>query len=105
VYYSSGAGYTLKMTTTSNADSEVILERVQKHIPNALIKSSQTGNTSELGITLPNETKTTSVFPDLFTELSNLKMELGIQTIGLSLTTMDEVFVKYIAIAIYMICK
>jgi len=82
------------MTTSPQSDNATILSAVQKHVPNAVFRSQRAANTSELAITLPNESQTTSLFPDLFTELSDRKDEFGIQTIGLSLTTMDEVFVK-----------
>jgi hypothetical protein len=46
-----------------------------------------------VAIALPDEGQTTSLFPQLFSELSERKDEFGIQTVGIFLTTMDEVFV------------
>lgn len=82
------------MSTGPESQPSEILTTVQKHIPNASFRTQQSGNTSEVAITLPNEGQTTSLFPQLFSELSERKTEFGIQTIGVSLTTMDEVFVK-----------
>jgi hypothetical protein len=81
------------MSTGGESQPADILATVQKHIPNASFRTLQSGNESEVAIALPNEGQTTSLFPSLFSELSERKEEFGIQTIGVSLTTMDEVFV------------
>ncbi len=81
------------MTTDPESQPADILTTVQKHIPNASFRKQQSANASEVAIALPNERETTSLFPQLFSELSERKAEFGIQTIGVSLTTMDEVFV------------
>ena len=36
-----------------------------------------------------------SKFPELFAQLENAKEELGIESLGVSVTTMEEVFLKY----------
>ena len=83
------------MTIEGEGRPEVILLTVQKYIENASFKSQHSPNSSEVAITLPTETTTTSKFPQMFSELSKSRQTLGIKTIGLSLTTMDEVFIKY----------
>ena len=82
------------MTIGQKADSSEILQRIQGHLPKSFLKTEHAPNASEIAIAIPCETDTTSKFPAMFLELSNDKEELGIKTIGLGLTTMDEVFVK-----------
>jgi len=89
-----GTGYTLKMTTQPKVSSQDILERVQKHFPKSFPKTDQLPNSAELAISIPAEEETTATFPSMFLDLNNEKESLGILTIGLSLTTMDEVFIK-----------
>ena len=89
-----GAGYTLKITIGPKAEPDVILSEVQKYVPTARFKSQESGTSSEVAITLPNDAETTSLFPALFTSLSANKDKLQIETVGLALTTMDEVFLK-----------
>lgn len=81
------------MSTGGESEPAEILTAVQKHIPNASFRTLQSGNASEVAIALPDEGQTTSLFPQLFSELSERKDEFGIQTVGIFLTTMDEVFV------------
>jgi len=92
--YSTGAGYTLKFTTVPNTNTELIVSTVQKHIPNAFLKSQKFANASELALILPDENNVNSLFPNLFSELTKRRTELGILTMSLQLTTMDEVFVR-----------
>jgi hypothetical protein len=82
------------MTIGPKAESKEILQRIQGYLPKAFLKTDHAPNASEIAIAIPCETDTTSKFPDMFSELSGDKEELSIKTIGLSLTTMDEVFVK-----------
>lgn len=93
-----GAGFTLSMTM-SDEDSENkngALSIVQNHVPNAAFKeNSLDGSSCEVSIILPTESCTTAVFPDMFQQLQQSQQALGIRTIGMSLTTMEEVFIKY----------
>ncbi len=118
-YY--GAGFTLKLTlkeqslgpsttsSMSNANQNIegsqasrhppsfkILAVVQKHIPNASLKrdARSDANSSEVFLTLPADTATTAALTTMFTDLNGNKSGLGIQTIGLQQTTMDEVFLR-----------
>ncbi len=113
-YY--GTGYTLKLTLQQAQKSEEaahdegdsktsvpanqaagkILGQVQKHVPDASIKKDarSDANSSEVFLTLPGETATTRVLTQMFTDLNGNKGSLGIQTIGLQQTTMDEVFLR-----------
>ncbi|ODM95225.1 ATP-binding cassette sub-family A member 3 [Orchesella cincta] len=73
--------------TRSNSPSR------QKYVTDASVKSSHVKKSSEILITLPTETASTFL-SELFTELSQQKDQLGIQTVGLSLTSIDEVFLR-----------
>ncbi|ODM99022.1 ATP-binding cassette sub-family A member 3 [Orchesella cincta] len=89
-----GTGYTLKLTMSEAANKDKILPIILSFVPDASVKSSHTTTATELNLTLPLETATTSVLSEMFTSLSNQKEKLGIKTVGLSRTTMDEVFLK-----------
>jgi hypothetical protein len=69
-------------------------------LPNAAIKEEPLDNTShcEWSIVIPSESCTTADFPEMFRKLQENKVSMGIKNIGLSLTTMDEVFVKYVGL-------
>jgi ATP-binding cassette subfamily A (ABC1) protein 3 len=94
-YY--GTGYTLSLTM-SNTDADNrnnVLSTVQNHVPNASFKiNTHDQETNELSIVLPTESSSTSVFPSMFQELQENQQALGIRTIGMSLTTLEEVFIK-----------
>jgi hypothetical protein len=92
LFYFIGAGYILKMILTSSAKHSTILETVQTQISDAFLSQTGSGNSTELSIVLP--TTTTARFPDLFASLTDKKVELGITTLGLTQTTMDDVFVR-----------
>ncbi|CAL8139104.1 unnamed protein product [Orchesella dallaii] len=90
-----GTGYTLKVSVADdfNAYSDTVLSVIQTHIPTATLKTVHT-RTSEIMISLPSETATTSILSIMFKDLTQQKEHLKIKTIGLSLTTMDEVFLR-----------
>jgi hypothetical protein len=116
-YY--GTGYTLKLTTTGGENgNKEILDVVQSFIPRAVMDNSNDSNNdnmnhrhsngsgngngnghnknnqSEFVMSLPNDEKTLEIFPSLFSKLNTDKESLGIVTIGLSLSTIDQVFLK-----------
>ena len=62
---------------------------IQKTIPEAKIKSEMA---SVLCYMLPSEQ--TKQFPDLFEILERDKQVLGISSIGVSITTLEEVFLR-----------
>ncbi len=74
------------------------LIQAQASVPSAKFRSSSdedAQNIKEFFIILPTDDVKTSEFPKIFKNLQNNKSSLGIDTInGLSLTTMDEVFIK-----------
>ena len=85
-----GAGYDLTVVKKNAGVSTETLERVvQKYVPTA--KTS--GNISmEVKFQLPSTES--SKFEELFTDFEQNKEEYGIQAFGISLTTLEEVFLK-----------
>ena len=84
-----GEGYSLSMTLGGNSDEERISEIVKKVIPVAEVKSNASG---ELIFSLPAaESKS---FGELFEGLERNKVELDIGNFGLSITTMEDVFLR-----------
>ncbi|KAI8501113.1 ATP-binding cassette sub- A member 5 [Branchiostoma belcheri] len=84
-----GVGYHLGLVTSLNCDSAQITAKVQEHVPEAeLIRS----HAMELSYTLPLER--VENFADLFSTLDNNSGTLGVQNYGISMTTLEEVFLK-----------
>lgn len=67
---------------------ETVKEVVGGHMPDAFLHTSQGG---ELTFKLP---PTTSLFAPLLEDLTTRKEELGVKHVGLSLTTMERVFIR-----------
>ena len=90
-----GSGYTLVLTRNqndSNKDSaNKIISLVQNVLPNFKLNSNIN---SEMSFLLSVEDS--SKFPLLFDQLDQFKDELGIINVGISATTVEQVFLKYI---------
>lgn len=90
-----GVGYHLSMVLEPSADFDRIVELVKSHVPDAEY-NRQHGK--ELIIRLP--ITAVSAFPDLFAALeakegdASMSKLLGIQTYGISMTNLEEVFLK-----------
>ncbi|XP_035969082.2 phospholipid-transporting ATPase ABCA3-like [Halichoerus grypus] len=84
-----GAGYHIVMEKESNCDVEKISAIIHSHIPDATVENF-TG--AELSFILPKEY--TQRFEALINDLENKQKELGIASFGVSITTMEEVFIK-----------
>ena len=77
---------------SSRADDEVVSRinsLVTSQVPNSKMQSNVN---SELSFVLP--TVESMRFPALFEELDKLKDDLGILNVGVSITTLEEVFLK-----------
>ncbi|KAK4327951.1 hypothetical protein Pmani_001612 [Petrolisthes manimaculis] len=83
-----GDGYTLDMIVKEGCDLNSITQNVTQHMPLAELKSQRGG---EVSYKLP---PTTSHFASLLTSLTTHKEEFGISHVGLSLTTMEQVFLR-----------
>lgn len=89
-----GSGYNLLLTRKTNIQNindniTKITNLIKKHVKNAELNSNIS---TELSFVLPKEDA--SKFPGLFIELEAYKEELSIVNIGISVTTVEEVFLK-----------
>ncbi|XP_045462662.1 phospholipid-transporting ATPase ABCA3-like isoform X2 [Harmonia axyridis] len=84
-----GAGYNLVMEKSPRCDPEEVKDLLKTYIPNIEIHSNVG---SELNFLLPEDA--VSVFEDMFRELERSQKELGVNSYGVSLTTLEEVFMK-----------
>ncbi|KAL4490757.1 hypothetical protein ABPG72_021811 [Tetrahymena utriculariae] len=85
-----GTGYNLTVVKKNPTDdSQPIINLVKKHINTAVILSDVS---AEVVFQLQNEQA--PKFPALFLELDNSFQKLSIQTYGISITTLEEVFLK-----------
>uniref|UniRef100_A0A8D8ZYL0 ATP-binding cassette sub-family A member 3 n=1 Tax=Cacopsylla melanoneura TaxID=428564 RepID=A0A8D8ZYL0_9HEMI len=84
-----GAGYQLTFLTTDKIQVSSVTQLIQSYVPDATLHNTQS---SQLTYTLP--TQDTSKFPALFESLETKKTGLGISSIGIACTTIEEVFLK-----------
>lgn len=86
-----GTGYHLIMDKESSCQEEQVTQLLQRHIPNIQVH----GNVgSELTYLLSEEHS--SVFEEMLRDLEENGDSLGIRSYGISLTTLEEVFMKYV---------
>uniref|UniRef100_A0A672M3S2 Cholesterol transporter ABCA5 n=1 Tax=Sinocyclocheilus grahami TaxID=75366 RepID=A0A672M3S2_SINGR len=83
-----GVGYHLRMSVTEGCEVENITSLVKQHVPKAQLSRQQE---AELTFTLPFESMDT--FPGLFAEL-DCRPDLGIINYGVSMTTLEDVFLR-----------
>ncbi|XP_054565135.1 ABC-type organic anion transporter ABCA8-like [Eptesicus fuscus] len=83
-----GIGYHLSLQLNEMCVQEKITSIVTKHIPDAKLSAKSEG---KLVYTLPLEK--TNKFPELYENL-DLHPDLGIENYGVSMTTLNEVFLK-----------
>eukprot|EP00656_Telonema_subtile_P039896 TRINITY_DN4497_c0_g1_i4.p1 TRINITY_DN4497_c0_g1~~TRINITY_DN4497_c0_g1_i4.p1 ORF type:complete len:1202 (+),score=309.02 TRINITY_DN4497_c0_g1_i4:2333-5938(+) len=84
-----GVGYTLTLVSDQNSAGEKLREAVTASVPNAKVVSDAG---SELSFSLPFTAS--SVFPELLTQFEQERKELALGSYGLSVTTLEEVFLK-----------
>ncbi|XP_077930152.1 phospholipid-transporting ATPase ABCA3-like [Halichoerus grypus] len=84
-----GVGYHIIMVKEPHCNVEEIIRVVDQHIPEARLENNVA---AELSFILPKEY--THRFKDLLTDLENRQKELGIGSFGVSITTMEEVFLR-----------
>lgn len=84
-----GVGHHLILTKDTNSDPSPITQAVQKHIPQAKLESAIS---AECKFLLPHGSS--AAFPALFADIEKNKSALQIYSIGLSETTIEEVFMK-----------
>ena len=86
----SGAGYHMVIVKEPDCDVSLLSDVIVKHVPDAKLEHDVG---AELSFILPHEMS--HKFEGLFTELENNKQDLGISSYGASVTTMEEVFLRY----------
>ncbi|XP_027467992.2 ATP-binding cassette sub-family A member 3-like [Zalophus californianus] len=84
-----GVGYHIIMVKEPHCNVEEIIRVVDQHVPEARLENNVA---AELSFILPKEY--THRFKDLLTDLENRQKELGIGSFGVSITTMEEVFLR-----------
>ncbi|KAI4551506.1 hypothetical protein MJT46_017758, partial [Ovis ammon polii x Ovis aries] len=84
-----GVGYHLIIVKDPHCDVKEISKLIKYHVPEAKLENNVA---AELSFILPKEY--TNRFKDLFTEMEERQEELGIASFGISITTMEEVFIR-----------
>jgi len=88
----------LTIVKEESCDESKIMEAIKEIIPEAEVQSSLT---AQVVINLPNEN--TDQFPNVFRVLEMNREQFSIKGMGISCTTMEEVFLKYFFFYIYII--
>lgn len=84
-----GNGYHLICVKKSTCNSEKVTHLLQRYIPNVQVDG-------DIGTELSYQLSeaNSKLFHDMFRELEDRSIDLGIDSYGISLTTMEEVFMK-----------
>jgi len=84
-----GVGYHLYIVKNPACIADNILDMIQSHVPEAELESNVG---AELSFVLPKEQS--GKFEQLFADLEENQDSLGIGSFGVSVTTLEEVFLK-----------
>ena len=88
-----GVGYYLNLVKEaglmSSEHSKRVVQFVQGHVPSAVVMNDIPG---EISFQMP--TSEVNRFKDMFTELDSRLKQLGLHSYGISVTTLEEVFLK-----------
>ena len=85
-----GVGYNLTIVKSdNNVDSNKLIEFIKSIIPSSNVLSNVS---SEIAIQLRSES--IGKFPEIFQGLDERKNEFSIESYGISITTLEEVFLK-----------
>ncbi|KAF9422356.1 hypothetical protein HW555_001946 [Spodoptera exigua] len=84
-----GTGYRLSFTTIGTPKEDAITNVVTSHVPDATLKEK---TINSLSYNLP--AASAKKFPTLFAALEAKRSELGIDSIGVGVSTLEEVFLK-----------
>lgn len=84
-----GVGYHLVCSKSLEARTEVIAGRLRAFLPDVII-----GKDSAYEVTFHLDDMKTDVFPQLFEDLDNHMTELGVLSYGVSVTTLEDVFMN-----------
>ncbi|CAG2107830.1 unnamed protein product [Medioppia subpectinata] len=95
-----GAGYHLRIAKNREFNSQSVLNIIRKTMPNADIKSEINSEIiysledSDERERIDTQSQTNGQLIQLFTHLESRKHELNIETYGLTVTTMEDVFLR-----------
>jgi ATP-binding cassette, subfamily A (ABC1), member 3 len=84
-----GIGYHLTIVKNPKCRVEYVVDCIRSHVPEAQMESNVG---AELSFILPKEQS--SHFEQLFSDLEQNRRELGVDSFGASVTTLEEVFLK-----------
>lgn len=84
-----GTGYRLTLTTIGTPDAEGITKAITSKLPEATLKE-QTVNSISFALPAANCQR----FPSLFNHLESKRSELALDSIGVGVSTLEEVFLK-----------
>ncbi|EGD73013.1 ATP-binding cassette [Salpingoeca rosetta] len=84
-----GVGYHMIVVKDKNCKPDTIAALIKQHVPTATLEADIG---AEMTFLLPRTCS--SAFPQLFHELEQQKQVLGLLSVGVSVTTMEEVFLK-----------
>ncbi|XP_035229229.1 ATP-binding cassette sub-family A member 3-like isoform X2 [Stegodyphus dumicola] len=84
-----GTGYHLHLVKNENFDLNKVTELLEKHKPQSVIEMN-----TENEVTFNLSTGTDSSYGNLFKDLEDHKVEFGVDSFGVTVTTMDDVFLN-----------
>lgn len=84
-----GRGYHMTVVKGDNFDTKRVQKAIKKHVPDVELEGDLGADTSFI---LPRSAAES--FPAMFEDLDAQQKELGIMSYGISITTMEEVFLK-----------
>ncbi|XP_063831033.1 phospholipid-transporting ATPase ABCA3-like [Ostrinia nubilalis] len=84
-----GTGYRLTFTTIGQPKEDPMTNVIQSIVPDAAVKET---TINSISYNLP--AASSKHFPSLFTKLESQRSELGIDSIGVGITTLEEVFLR-----------
>ncbi|XP_072014244.1 LOW QUALITY PROTEIN: phospholipid-transporting ATPase ABCA3-like [Amphiura filiformis] len=84
-----GEGYHLTLVKNPKCDVSMVTDLIKKYVPNAELENTAA---AEVDYILPRES--TPSFKPLFTEMEGNRDTLGVDSFGVSITTLEEVFMK-----------
>lgn len=84
-----GSGYHLICAKGNSCNSELVTDLLREYISDVQVESE---NERELSYILPEESS--NLFPTIFSELENNRSHLKLKGFGVSLTTLEEIFLE-----------
>lgn len=81
----------MTLVKTPDCDPKMLEAFIYQYIPNAILENAAG---AEMSYILPKENS--SQFPALFNQFEENGKKLGVASFGASVTTIEEVFIKYV---------